>query len=125
VRPPATVLPLLLIGAVLLAAPSWAVASAHDPRPALHNPIVCATLSVRRSFARRYVIVGVLLVAGLGTALVIERPWTSCPSDWGDAARVSLGTASGDMTLDGTMYRVGGSALLDYMPRVLSTRWTA
>jgi hypothetical protein len=71
--------------------------------------------------ARRYVILGVLLIAALGATLAIERPWTSCPSDWSDAARVGIGTSSGDVTLDGTLYRVGGSALLDYMPRGSST----
>ena len=62
---------------------------------------------------------GLLLLVLSGSALVIEKPWMWCPLDWSGATRVDLGGASGDVVLDGRPYRVGGGALLDYMPRAL------
>ena len=64
--------------------------------------------------ARRYIVVGVLVLAALGAAIVIERPWTWCPANWSDASRIELAGPAGDVTLDGKAFRVGGSALLDY-----------
>src|SRR5256885_15576774 len=64
--------------------------------------------------ARRYIVVLVLLLAVLGTAVVIERPWTWCPANWSDASRIELGGPAREVTLDGKTFRVGGSAPLDY-----------
>lgn len=71
--------------------------------------------------ARRRVVLGVVLLTLIAGALVIERPWEWCPSDYGDAARIQLLGSDGDVTLDGREYRVSGTALLDYMPRALVT----
>jgi len=78
--------------------------------------------SVELSFARRYVPLGLAIVLVIGSALAIGRPWTTwCPTDWSGVARVELAGASGDVILGGRPFRVGGDALLDYMPRALVT----
>lgn len=74
----------------------------------------------RRS-PRTYVLVGAVVLGVIGSALVIGRPWSWCPSDWADATRIELRGSGGDVMLDGQPYRVGGSALLDYMPRVVTS----
>lgn len=76
-------------------------------------------LRARRGFARRYVLLAVALLVVIGSALAITRPWTTCPTDWSSASRVELRASFGIVLLDGTPYRVGGQALLDYMPRAL------
>lgn len=76
---------------------------------------------IRPRSARRSVALAVLTLAVIGGALVIERPWSWCPADRGDASRIELGAFSGEVVLGGRPYRVGGSALLDYMPRVVVT----
>lgn len=70
---------------------------------------------------RGYVVPALLVFAVIGTALVIERPWTWCPAEWGDATRVELGGPSADVVLHGSPFRVGGGALLDYMPHIVSS----
>ncbi len=72
-------------------------------------------------FTRRYVVLGLLVLAVIGSALLIGRPWTWCPADWSDASRINLGDSSGDVLLDGRSFRVGGGALLDYMPRIVTS----
>jgi hypothetical protein len=74
---------------------------------------------VRRRFARRYVVLSLLALTLIGSVLAIARPWTACPTDWSDAPRIDLGGSFGDVMLDGRPFRVGGHALLDYMPRVV------
>ena len=71
--------------------------------------------------ARGFVILGALTLAVIGTALVVEQPWTWCPSDWSDASRIHLGSSGGYVVLDGQEFQVGGSALLDYMPRIVTS----
>src|SRR4029079_10099236 len=51
----------------------------------------------------------------------VAQPWNSCPSDWGNAARLHLGSSGGHVVLDGRDFQVGGGALLDYMPRVVTS----
>ncbi|HAL28605.1 MAG TPA: hypothetical protein DGB72_08610 [Gemmatimonadetes bacterium] len=75
---------------------------------------------VRRRFARRYVVLGLTLLAIIGSAVLIERPWTLCPASWSGASRIDLG-GSADVMLDGSPFRVGGGAALDYMPRVMTS----
>ena len=76
---------------------------------------------VRLGFARPFIVLGLLVLALTGTALVIERAWPWCPADWSDASRIDLGQSSGDVMLDGRPFRAGGSALLDYMPRIVTS----
>lgn len=71
-------------------------------------------LRAHRSFASRYVVSGVLVLGLITGALIVERAWPSCPTGWSDAPRVDLGGSFADVMLDGSPYRVGGSALLDY-----------
>jgi hypothetical protein len=78
-------------------------------------------VSARLGSARGHVVVGLLVLAVLGTMLVIERPWTWCPANWSGASRIDLGGATRDVTLDGKPFRVGGSALLDYSLRAYSS----
>jgi len=71
---------------------------------------------------RRYrpiIALAFLAVVAIGTALVLTRPAAGCPAGWSDVSRIDLGTSFGDLMLDGRPYRVGGSALLDYMPRAV------
>ncbi len=75
---------------------------------------------VQRKVARRYVVLGVTLLAMLASAVVIVRPWTLCPGDWSGAARVDL-SGSSDVVLDGIPFRVGGGATIDYMPRAITS----
>jgi len=76
---------------------------------------------VRLGFARPYAVLGLLVLALSGTALVVERAWAWCPVDWSNASRIDLGNSSGDVILDGRPFQVGGSALLDYMPRIVTS----
>lgn len=70
--------------------------------------------------ARTHVVLGLLVLAVMGSALVVGRTSAGwCPTDWSDTPRMELGASSGDVLLDGRPYRVGGQALLDYMPRAL------
>jgi hypothetical protein len=71
--------------------------------------------------ARGYLVLSLLVLALTGSALVIERAWPWCPADWSGASRVDLGRSSGDVMLDGRPFRVGGLALLDYMPRIATS----
>jgi len=71
--------------------------------------------------ARAFAVLGFLGIAVTGTALVVQQPWTWCPSDWSDAARVHLGASGGYVVLDGQEFQVGGNALLDYMPRLVTS----
>jgi hypothetical protein len=76
----------------------------------------------RPRFARGYVVLGLLVLALTGSALVIERVWPWCPADWSDAPRIDLGGPyGGDVMLDGKPFRVAASALLDYMPRMVTS----
>ena len=76
---------------------------------------------VRLGFARPYAVLGLLVLALSGTALVVERGWAWCPAYWSDASRIDLGHSAGDVMLDGKPFRVGGFALLDYMPRIVTS----
>ena len=76
---------------------------------------------VRLRSARTFVVLGLLAVAVVGTVLIVEQPWTSCPSDWGDTPRLTLGSSGGYVVLDGRDFQVGGGALLDYMPRIVTS----
>ncbi|HYU82281.1 MAG TPA: hypothetical protein VFA31_06030 [Candidatus Polarisedimenticolia bacterium] len=78
-----------------------------------------ALVPVRSS--RALVVVGLVALAVVGTALVVAQPWNSCPQDWGNAARLHLGNSGGHVVLDGRDFQVGGGALLDYMPRVVTS----
>lgn len=70
--------------------------------------------------ARKRVLLGLLVLAVTASVLVIGRTTAGlCPTDWGDAPRMELRASSGVVLLDGRPYRVGGQALLDYMPRAL------
>jgi hypothetical protein len=68
----------------------------------------------RRSFASTYALSGVLVIGLITGALIAERAWPWCPADWNDAPRIDLGGSFADVMLDGSPYRVGGSALLDF-----------
>lgn len=71
-----------------------------------------------RSFPRGYAALAVVVaLAVIGSTLVVARPWSWCPAQRSDASRIDLGASFGDVMLDGRPYRVGGQALLDYMPR--------
>ena len=70
-----------------------------------------------RPVVRRRLVASILIVAVVGSALVITQPWSWCPTDWSNATRIDILGSSADVTVDGTVYRVGASALLDYMPR--------
>ena len=76
---------------------------------------------VQRRLASGYVVLGVLVLALTGSGLVIERAWPWCPAYWSEASRIDLGGTSGDVMLEGRPFRVGGSALLDYMPRIVTS----
>src|SRR5213593_3575764 len=78
-------------------------------------------VSVWLGFARPLAVLGLLVLALSGTALVVERGWAWCPADWSGASRVDLRGSSGDVMLEGRSFRVGGSALLDYMPRIVTS----
>jgi hypothetical protein len=52
---------------------------------------------------------------------VVVQPWTSCPAGWGNAERVNLSASGGYVVLDGREFQVGGSALLDYGLRVVTS----
>src|SRR3981081_2180457 len=64
---------------------------------------------------------GVVALAAVGTALGVNHPWMQCPSDWSDAARIHLSSSGGYVVLDGREFQVGGGALLDYMPRMVTS----
>lgn len=65
---------------------------------------------------------GVVVLGVLGAVLVVGGPWnTLCPTDWSNASRIDLSTSSGDVVLEGRPFRVGGNALLDYMPRIVTS----
>lgn len=78
-------------------------------------------MRVGRGLGRRYAIASFLILALIGSALAMVRPWTWCLVDWSDAPRVELSGSSDDVILDGRPYRVGGNALLDYGLRALVT----
>src|SRR5687768_2515360 len=67
-----------------------------------------------RSFVIRCVVSGVLVLGLITGALIFQRARPSCPTDWSEAPRVDLGGSFADVMLDGSPYRVGGSALLDF-----------
>lgn len=66
-------------------------------------------------------LVATLVAAVIASGLVIAQPWSWCSSNWSDATRVDVLGSSADVTVSGTVYRIGASALLDYMPRDFST----
>ncbi|HUQ41017.1 MAG TPA: hypothetical protein VM052_00800 [Candidatus Limnocylindrales bacterium] len=66
---------------------------------------------------RRRLFASVVIVAVVVSALGIVQPWSWCPTDWRNATRVDVQGSFADVTVEGTVYRVGASALLDYMPR--------
>lgn len=68
-----------------------------------------------RTFA---VIVVVATIALVASTLVVARPWSWCPASR-PASRIDLSSSFGDVMLNGRPYRIGGQALLDYMPRGL------
>lgn len=70
--------------------------------------------------ARTYIVVGLAVLAIVGSTLVLARPWSWCPLDWSGASRIELTAKFADVTLD-RQYRIGGDALLDYGSRVLTT----
>ncbi len=76
---------------------------------------------VRLRFARPFAVLGLLVLALSGTSLFVERGWAWCPADWSGASPIDLDGSSGDVVLDGRPFRVGASALLDYMPRVVTS----
>jgi hypothetical protein len=79
-------------------------------------------LRARRRFSPTHLLLGVALLGVLGAALLVSRPWTTlCPTDWSNALRIDLSRSSGDVVLEGRPFRVGGHALLDYMPRSISS----
>ena len=61
---------------------------------------------------------GATLVGGV---LILTRRSSSCRADSTTASRIELSDSSGDVLLDGRPYRIGGHAILDYMPRALLT----
>jgi hypothetical protein len=71
------------------------------------------------SASARALTVGVLALVVTAAAIVIEHPWTSCPADWSDAARLPLSSSGAYVVLDGREFQVGGDALLDYMPHAV------
>ena len=64
---------------------------------------------------------GLLVLAVLGSAMVLERPWPWCPGGWSEAPRIDLGSSFEDVMIDGRPFRVGGDAVLDYMPRIVTS----
>lgn len=78
-------------------------------------------VAVARRFAGKNVVVGFLALAVIAGAVVIARPWTWCPPDWSGASRIDVGSSGGAVMLDGRPFRVGGNALLDYMPHVVTS----
>jgi len=76
---------------------------------------------IRLRSARIFVVLGFVALAVIGIALVVAQPWTSCPSGWSDAPRLHLGDSGGYVVLDGREFQVGGSALLDYMPHIVTS----
>jgi hypothetical protein len=83
---------------------------------------------IRPRSARAFVVLGFVALAVIGTAFVVAQPWTSCPSGWSHAARVHLSSSSGYVVLDGREFQIGGGALLDYMPRIVTSpldQWRA
>lgn len=78
-------------------------------------------LRAHRRFVGRCIVSGFLVLALIGSALIAERTWPWCPFDWSDAPRIDLGGSFGDVMLDGSPHRVGGSALLDYGLRVVTS----
>src|SRR5438046_1777346 len=60
-------------------------------------------------------------VALIATAVLVEQPWTWCPTDWSDAPRIHLSSSGSYVVLDGREFQVGGDALLDYMPRIVTS----
>lgn len=77
--------------------------------------------SIRLRSARGFAVLGFVALAVIGSALVVGQPWTGCPPDWSDASRVHLGSSGGYVVLDGREFQVGGHALLDYMPRFVTS----
>jgi hypothetical protein len=77
--------------------------------------------AVRPRSARALAFIGFVALAAIGTALVVAQPWTWCPSDWSDAARVPLSSSGSYVVLDGREFQVGGGALLDYMPHIVTS----
>lgn len=71
-------------------------------------------LRAHRWSAGRYIASSLLVLALIASALIVERVWPWCPADWSDVPRIDLGGSFADVMLDGSAYRVGGSALLDY-----------
>jgi hypothetical protein len=69
---------------------------------------------------RAFGVVSLLLLGIGGSAFAVEQLRSSCPFDWRSAStRIELSGPSGDVMLGDRPYRVGGGALLDYMPRAL------
>ena len=49
--------------------------------------------SIGPGTARAVALLGLLALTLIGTALLVQRPWTSCGSDWSDAPRVHLSSS--------------------------------
>jgi len=77
--------------------------------------------SIRPRPGRVFAAVGVIALAVIGTALVVAQPWTQCPSDWSGATRIHLSSSGGFVVLEGREFQVGGGAMLDYMPRIVTS----
>jgi hypothetical protein len=78
-------------------------------------------ISIRLRSARALAVLGFVALVLIGTALVVAEPWTWCPADWSDAARVPLSSSGSYVVLDGREFQVGGGALLDYMPHIITS----
>ena len=65
----------------------------------------------------RPVVIGVVALGIVALALALNNARPACPADWAGAQRIEIKGSSADVALDGHPYRVGGRALLDYMPR--------
>ena len=79
-------------------------------------------MSVRSRFPPRAILIGFVVLCVAGVALLVGGPWkTLCPTDWSSASRISLAASSADVILEGRPFHVGGNALLDYMPRIVTS----
>ena len=85
------------------------------------NCAYAAQISLRPRSARWFALLGFFAIAVIGTAVLVEQPWTWCPTDWSDAPRIHLSSSGSYVVLDGREFQVGGDALLDYMPHIVTS----